>query len=76
MVKKESVLVVERARLEIRRNFFAIRAAKKWNDLPELVKTSTSINGFKNAYDRWRNSEPMTADNDSESGESREIENI
>ena len=74
VVKKESVLVVERARLETRRNFFAIRAAKKWNDLPELVKTSTSINGFKNAYDRWKNSEPMTADNDSVSEESRESE--
>ena len=28
-VKKESVLVVERARLETRKNFFAIRAAKE-----------------------------------------------
>ena len=53
-VKKESVLVVERARLEIRRNSFSIRAAKGWNELPENVMSSTSVNGFKSAYDRWR----------------------
>ena len=56
VVKKESVLVVERARLEIRRNAFPIRAAKGWNELPENVKNRTSINGFKSAYDKWRDS--------------------
>ena len=54
VVRKESVLVVDRARLEIRRNFYSIRAAKGWNELPENVKSSTSINGFKSAYDKWR----------------------
>ena len=53
VVKKESVLVIERARLEIRRNSFPIRAAETWNELPETVKKSTSINGFKTAYDKW-----------------------
>lgn len=53
VVKKESVLVIERARLEIRRNAYPIRAAKTWNELPETVKKSTSINGFKTAYDKW-----------------------
>ena len=66
VVKKEAVLVVERARLETRRNFFAIRAAKKWNELPEVVKNSTSVNGFKNIYDKWRNSQPLIEDDDSE----------
>ena len=42
VVKEEAVLVVERARLETRRNFFSIRAAKEWNELPEIVKNSTS----------------------------------
>ena len=65
-VKKESVLVVERARLETRKNFFAIRAAKEWNKLPELVKNRTSINAFKAAYDKWINSQPMTVDDDSD----------
>ena len=52
VVKKESVLVVEKARLEIRRNAFPIQAAKRWNELPKSVKSSTSINGFKSTYDR------------------------
>ena len=56
MIKKNAVLVVDRARLEIRRNFFTIRAAKTWNELPEIVKNCTSINGFKTAYDNWKNS--------------------
>ena len=52
-VRREMVLVVERANLEIRKNLFAIRAGKDWNKLPEEVKNQTSINAFKNAYDRW-----------------------
>ena len=55
VVKKDSMLVIERARLEIRRNFFTTRAATTWNGLPENVKNCTSINGFKTAYDRWKN---------------------
>ena len=62
LVKKESVLVVERARLEIRRNSFSIRAAKGWNELPETVKSSTSINGFKSAYDRWKEKKTTNTD--------------
>ena len=62
VVKKESVLVIERARLEIRRNSFPIRAAKGWNELPEEVKSSTSINGFKTAYDRWWNTKTEKTD--------------
>ena len=57
VVKKDSMLVIDRARLEIRRNFFTIRAAKAWNELPENVKNCTSVNGFKTAYDKWKNSE-------------------
>ena len=73
-VKKESVLVIERARLEIRRNFFSIRAPKKWNELPENVKNCTSINAFKNAYDKWRNNQPTIVDDDSARGETIETE--
>ena len=53
-MKRKAVLEVERSRLETRRNFFSIRAAREWNELPESVKKSTSVNGFKDAYDRWR----------------------
>ena len=74
VVKKEAVLVVERARLETRRNFYSIRAAKSWNELPEAVKNATSINGFKNVYDKWRTSQPMTEDDDSSMEERTEME--
>ena len=36
---------------EVRLNFFSVRVVDKWNDLPESVKSSTSINNFKNNYD-------------------------
>ena len=48
------MLVVDTARLEVRRNFFSIRAAKAWNSIPEEVKTQSSVNAFKNAFDKWR----------------------
>ena len=53
-VRKEMVVVVERANLELRRNFFSIRAANAWNKIPENVKTQKNVNAFKNAYDAWR----------------------
>ena len=48
------MLKEEAARLEIRRNSFAVRAAKTWNSIPDEVKESKSINAFKNAYDAWK----------------------
>ena len=53
-VRREDVLEVERARLEIRRNFFVVRAANAWNKLPDRVKSQETVNGFKNAYDAWK----------------------
>ena len=73
VVKKEAVLAIERSRLEIRRNFYSVRAAKKWNELPETVKNRTSVNSFKNAYDKWANSEPPTEDDDSGRREMHEL---
>ena len=52
--KRNYVLQLEAARLEVRRNFFTIRAAKIWNDIPQEIKELKSTNAFKNAYDRWR----------------------
>ena len=52
--RRSDILMVEAARLDIRRNFFNIRAAKAWNDIPEEVKAQRSVNAFKNAYDAWR----------------------
>ena len=53
-VERKEVMVVERANLEVRRQFFTVRVAPMWNDLPEEVKQQKSVNGFKNEYDRWR----------------------
>ena len=44
-------LVVPRAKTNLRKNFFSIRAAKLWNSLPSAVRESTTVNRFKNAYD-------------------------
>jgi hypothetical protein len=40
-------LKVPAARLEIRKNSFAVRSVSKWNELPDLVKNSRSISQFK-----------------------------
>ena len=61
-VRKQLVLQVERANLEVPRNFFSIRAAKSWNELPETVKAQTSINGLKTAYDTWAQSTTTTTE--------------
>ena len=53
-VRKREVLVGQRANLEVRKNFFNIRAAKAWNEIPEEVKNQRSVNAFKNAYDEWK----------------------
>ena len=60
--RKELILQQERARLDVRKHFFTVRVVKKWNELPEEVKNQTSINGFKNSYDRWRLNQPRNGD--------------
>ena len=56
-----------RANLETRRNFFTIRAAEQWNELPDEIKASPTVNSFKNRYDKWRNTNtlPETANRES-----------
>ena len=55
----ENVLEVEKAKLEIRKNGFNVRAAKLWNSIPEPVRTQKSVNAFKNAYDAWIAKKPI-----------------
>ena len=43
----------EAARLEVRRNFFNVRAAKAWNQIPDKVKNQKSVNAFESSYDAW-----------------------
>ena len=59
-VKREKVLKVGSAKLEVRKNFFNIWAARSWNEIPDEVKMKTSVNAFKNAYDAWDNSSSDT----------------
>ena len=49
--RRENVLKIESARLEIRRNWYNVRAAREWNGIPESVRTVQSTNAFKTAYD-------------------------
>ena len=52
--RRSNVLREEKARLEVRKQFFNVRAAKTWNRIPESVREKTSVNSFKNAYDKWK----------------------
>ena len=45
-------LVVPHARLDMRKHFFSVRAARLWNSLPSSLRRSNLVNAFKNAYDR------------------------
>ena len=46
-------LVKTRSRLDTRKSFFSQRVANSWNSLPAIVVQATSVNKFKNAYDRY-----------------------
>ena len=56
--RRNNVLKVENARLEIRRNFYNIRAANVWNKIPDEVREKKTVNGFKAAYDGWKRGNP------------------
>ncbi len=42
------------ARLETRRNFFSNRVVDAWNLVPGDKKRAKTVNGFKNAYKKHR----------------------
>ena len=50
---KADVLIKERSRLEIRKNFYTSRVVKVWNCLPEEVKGQKTVDGFKRVVDEW-----------------------
>jgi len=49
----DNLLVPEKCRLNIRKNFFSCRIVNAWNDLPYWVRHASSINDFKNQYDEF-----------------------
>jgi hypothetical protein len=42
-------------RLEVRRNFFTVRAGERWNEIPGHIKRADTVTGFKRAYAAHRN---------------------
>ena len=52
--KREWRLYKPPARCELRNNFFTVQTVRPWNELPESVKAQKTVNGFKSAYDRWK----------------------
>jgi len=51
-------VIMPASRLELRRNFFSVRACEKWNSLPQEVKSAKSVKCFKNAYRHYQNNRP------------------
>ena len=58
--RRTNVLKVETSRLEIRKNFFNVRAACVWNNIPDEVREKKTVNGFKAAYDKWKGGTPTS----------------
>ena len=44
-------LVKPKAKLEVRKNFFSCRVVDPWNNLPNTVRKSGTVNEFKKNYD-------------------------
>ena len=42
-----------KSRLDIRKHFFSCRVVDYWNNLPDHVKKSGSVNDFKTNYDNY-----------------------
>ena len=72
--RRRELIVVERANLEVRRNFFSVRVERVWNKLPEAVKEQRTVNGFKNQYDRWRKENLQTTDAEDQRQTQRRID--
>ena len=50
--KSHMPLNVPRSKLDLRKNSFCVRGPTLWNSLPSNVRDSSSVNAFKNAYDK------------------------
>ena len=58
-VRRKDSLCRQNFNLEVRKNFFMVRTVPHWNMIPDEIREQKSVNGFKNAYDRWRKGQPM-----------------
>ena len=50
---RQEVIRKERYHLDLRKNFFTVRVADVWNNLPEIVKSATNVNMFKGRIDTY-----------------------
>ena len=51
-----------RNRTSIRQNFFTQRVINWWNELPNEIVEKTTVNGFKNALDKYHEDHPAKID--------------
>ena len=49
----DNLLVPEKCRLNLRKNYFSCRVVNRWNSLPYHVRYSATVNQFKNNYDSF-----------------------
>ena len=61
--RRKNVLKIEKSRLEVRKHCFNVRAARtwNWNEIPDEVREKKTVNGFKNAYDKWKSESQQEA---------------
>lgn len=52
----EHSLRASRVRLDVRKNFFSQRVVDDWNQIPDAIKDSVSVNSFKKSYADFRDS--------------------
>ena len=50
-----------RRRLDLRRNFFSVRASSQWNTVPADIKRMMPVHLFKKAYKRHRETTMLAA---------------
>ena len=56
-------LEIPPSRLDLRKNFFSVRVPQIWNSLPLSMRQSTSVNSFKNAYDKFHHDQKNQSSN-------------
>ena len=52
---------VKNGRLDLRRNFFSVRASSQWNAVPSNIKTMMPVHLFKKAYKQHRRTSMLAA---------------
>jgi ribonuclease P/MRP protein subunit RPP40 len=51
---RDDFLFMDNVRLDTRKNSFTVRIIGNWNKIPQEIRNKTTVNAFKNAYDKWK----------------------